>query len=208
MSISIKTETKSASKTHAERSAETRGKIVDAVVSCIAELGLKKTTTNAIAERAGVTWGALQHHFGGLNGCLIAAFDESFGRFVKTLGEPPSPQMELQQRVEIFVERSWAHYSSTHYLSMFQLLLNDVFEMDDKQWQQSQQNIIHAMDDVWKRFFQDVTPDKDKRRMLARYTHSVLTGLAVSYAYQWGSKQMKDELMLLRISILSQMKSG
>jgi AcrR family transcriptional regulator len=205
VSISIKSE-KAASKTHAERSAETRSKIVEAVVSCIAELGLKKTTTNAIAERAGVTWGALQHHFGGLDGCLIAAFDDSFGRFVKTVGEPPSPQEELQKRVAVFVERSWAHYSSAHYLSMFQLLLNDMFEMDDKQWQKSQQDIIHAMDDVWKRFFQDVIPDKDKRRMLARYTHSVLTGLAVSHSYQWGSSQMKDELILLRISILSQMK--
>jgi len=203
----MKTETKPVSKTHAERSAETRGKIVDAVVTCIAELGLKKTTTNAIAERAGVTWGALQHHFGGLNGCLIAAFDESFGRFVKTLGEPPPQQTALQGRVEIFVERAWAHYSSTHYLSMFQLLLNDVFAADDKQWQQSQQNIIHAMDDVWKRFFADVIPDKEKRRMLARYTHSVLTGLAVSHSYQWGSKQMKEELQLLQISLLSQLES-
>lgn len=205
MSIPVKPETRSAPKTHAERSAETRAKIVDAVVSCIAEAGLKKTTTNAIAERAGVTWGALQHHFGGLNGCLIAAFDESFGRFVKTLGQPPGQETALQKRVEIFVDRAWAHYSSTHYLSMFQLLLNDVFPADDKQWQQSQQNIIHAMDDVWKRFFSDVVPDKDKRRMLARYTHSVLTGLAVSYSYQWGSKQMKDELQLLQISLLSQM---
>ena len=193
-------------RTHAERSAETRGKIVDAVVDCIAEFGLKKTTTNAIAERAGVTWGALQHHFGDLNGCLIAAFDESFGRFVKTLGEPPPSETPLQKRVAIFIERAWLHYSSTHYLSMFQLLLNDFFEADDKQWQQSQQNIIHAMDDVWKRFFSDVVSDKEKRRMLARYTHSVLTGLAVSHSYQWGSKQMKEELALLQISVLSQMK--
>lgn len=193
-------------KTHAERSAETQSKIVDAVVSCIAELGLKKTTTNAIAERAGVTWGALQHHFGGLNGCLVAAFNESFGRFVKTLGEPPSQKEILSKRVEIFLERAWAHYSSAHYMSMFQLLLNDVFKADDKQWQQSQQNIILAMDDVWKRFFADVVPDKEKRRMLARYTHSVLTGLAVSYSYQWGSKQMKEELALLQTSLMSQMQ--
>jgi AcrR family transcriptional regulator len=203
----MKTENKPASKTHAERSAETRSKIVDAVVACIAELGLKKTTTNAIAERAGVTWGALQHHFGGLNGCLIASFDESFGRFVKTLGEPPAPKELLSKRVEIFIERAWSHYRSAHYMSMFQLLLNDVFEADDKQWQQSQQNIILAMDDVWKLFFADVVADKDKRRMLARYTHSVLTGLAVSHAYQWGSKQMKEELQLLQISLLSQMQS-
>jgi AcrR family transcriptional regulator len=196
---------KPVSRTHAERSAETRAKITAAVVECIAELGLKKTTTNAIAERAGVTWGALQHHFGGLSGCLVAAFDESFNRFVQTVGEPPQAG-SLEKRVEIFTQRAWLHYSSRHYLSMFQLLLNDMPGVDDRQWKQSQANIIIAMDDVWKKFFADVVPDKDKRRMLARYTHSVLTGLSVSHSHQWGSKEMREELVLLQRSLLSAMQ--
>jgi len=193
------------SRTHAERSAETKAKITAAVVECIAELGLKKTTTNAIAERAGVTWGALQHHFGGLNGCLVAAFDESFSRFVKTIGEPPSVDT-LEQRVAIFVQRAWQHYCSLHYLSMFQMLLNDMPDISDQQWEQSKKSIIVAMDDVWKKFFADVVPDKDRRRMLARYTHAVMTGLAVNNAYQWGSRQMPDELVLLQRSLLSAMQ--
>lgn len=194
------------SRTHAERSAETQRRIVDAVVACIAEYGLKKTTTNAIAEKAGVTWGALQHHFGGLNGCLIAAFDASFGRFVQTLGEPPPASVALEKRVAVFVERAWLHYSSSHYLSMFQLLLNDLFDVEDKRWQQSRANIIVAMDDVWKHFFEDVVPDRDKRRMLARYTHAVLTGLSVNHSHQWGTRQMKEELQLFEQSLLSQMR--
>jgi AcrR family transcriptional regulator len=192
------------SRTHAERSAETRAKITAAVVECIAELGLKKTTTNAIAERAGVTWGALQHHFGGLSGCLIAAFNESFNRFVKTIGDPPATE-SLEKRVEIFTQRAWQHYSSQHYLSMFQMLLNDMTDVSDQQWEQSKKSIIVAMDDVWKKFFADVVPDKDKRRMLARYTHAVLTGLAVNHAHQWGTRQMQDELVLLQRSLLSAM---
>lgn len=197
---------KPAPKTHAERSADTRRRIVDAVVACIAEYGLKKTTTNAIAEKAGVTWGALQHHFGGLDGCLIAAFDASFGRFVQTLGEPPAVTEPLEKRVAVFVDRAWLHYSSSHYLSMFQLLLNDLFDTEDLRWQQSRANIIIAMDDVWKRFFEDVVPDKEKRRMLARYTHAVLTGLSVNHSHQWGTKQMKEELDLFAQSLLSQMR--
>jgi len=192
-------------KTHAERSAETRSKIIAAVVECIAEVGLKKTTTNAIADRAGVTWGALQHHFGGLEGCLIAAFNESFHRFVETLGEPPQEGESLDKRVEIFVSRAWQHYSSTHYLSMFQLLLIDMSDVNNLQWQQSQKNIVLAMDEVWKNFFEDVVPDIIKRNMLARYTHSVLTGLAVSYFHQWGDKAMKEELKILRRGLCEEM---
>ncbi len=191
-------------RSHAARSAETREKIITAVVECIAELGLKKTTTNAIADKAGVTWGALQHHFGGLNGCLIAAFNDSFQRFVVTLGEPPR-DIALEERVSVFVDRAWQHYSSRHYLSMFQLLLNDMSSVEDDKWQQSQLQIVVAMDEVWKNFFEDVVPDIKKRRMLARYTHSVLTGFAVSYSYDWGGNRMQEEVVLLKQSLFSQM---
>ena len=197
--------TKPPSRTHAERSAETRAKIPAAVVECIAELGLKRTTTNAIAERAGVTWGALQHHFGGLSGCLVAAFDDSFNRFVKTIGEPQLSDT-LDKRVEVFTQRAWAHYSSKHYLSMFQLLLNDLSDVSDPQWDQSVKNILVAMDEVWKKHFADVVPDKDKRRVLARYMHAVMTGLAVNHANQWGTPRMEEELVLLQRSLLSAMR--
>ena len=47
-----------------ERTAETRERVMAAVVESIAEVGYPKTTANEIARRAGVTWGAVQHHFG------------------------------------------------------------------------------------------------------------------------------------------------
>jgi AcrR family transcriptional regulator len=46
-----------------ERSRTTRRALVDAAVSCIAELGWDRTTMTVIAERAGVSRGAVQHHF-------------------------------------------------------------------------------------------------------------------------------------------------
>jgi len=52
-----------APRTQAERRAATRFALLDATVDCLAEEGYAKTTTRRIAERAGVTPGALQHHF-------------------------------------------------------------------------------------------------------------------------------------------------
>ena len=51
-------------RSHAERRAETRAKIIDGVVESIAEIGLAATTATEIARRSGATWGAVQHHFG------------------------------------------------------------------------------------------------------------------------------------------------
>ena len=41
-------------------------------VECIAELGFQRTTAQEITRRAGVTWGAVQHHFGDKDGILLA----------------------------------------------------------------------------------------------------------------------------------------
>ena len=59
-------------RSHAERTAATRLRIVEAVIESIAEVGFQRTTAVEITRRAGVTWGAVQHHFGDKDGILIA----------------------------------------------------------------------------------------------------------------------------------------
>src|ERR1700712_5386904 len=46
-----------------ERSRTTRRRLVEAAAECIAEQGWHGTTVAVIAERAGVSRGAAQHHF-------------------------------------------------------------------------------------------------------------------------------------------------
>jgi AcrR family transcriptional regulator len=51
-------------RTQSERSASTRARILEATVSSLYEFGYHRTTTQRIEQRAGVTRGALLHHFG------------------------------------------------------------------------------------------------------------------------------------------------
>ena len=62
-------------RSHAERTAETRCRVMAAVVESIADVGYQKTTSAEIARRAGVTWGAVQHHFGDKDGILMAVLE-------------------------------------------------------------------------------------------------------------------------------------
>lgn len=48
---------------HALRSAATRGKLIDATVECLHRLGFGATTTVAVTAQAGVSRGAMLHHF-------------------------------------------------------------------------------------------------------------------------------------------------
>jgi AcrR family transcriptional regulator len=163
-------------RTHAERTAETRQRVKAAVVECIAELGFHRTTGSEIARRAGVSWGAVQHHFGDKNGVLAAAIEESFNRFAAALGEPDPDRPALEDRVSDFIARAWTHFGSDDYRTTFEILLNLPPEMDSA-WAQG---MLGTWTSIWQRFFPDCRlPERDVAELM-HYAVSVLSGLATT----------------------------
>ena len=143
-----------ARRTHAERTAETRAKILAAVVECIAEIGLQRTTAVEIARRAGVTWGAVQHHFGGKEELLMAVLETSFEHFASRLRAIPIEGLSLEARSARFVEHAWEHFASREYASTFEILLDHLRRTPPPgaSWQV---RMSRAWDGVWRRFFGD-----------------------------------------------------
>lgn len=60
---------------NAERLAETRARVLDAVIDSLAERGYAATSTTEVARRSGLTRGAQLHHFGTKERMMIAAVD-------------------------------------------------------------------------------------------------------------------------------------
>ncbi len=60
-------------RTQEERSSETRTRLLDATVECLIERGYAGTTTSAVQERAGVSRGALMHHYSSKADLMVAA---------------------------------------------------------------------------------------------------------------------------------------
>ena len=52
-----------APRTQQARREATRNALLEATIQCLVQQGYAGTTTRAVAERAGVSAGALQHHF-------------------------------------------------------------------------------------------------------------------------------------------------
>jgi AcrR family transcriptional regulator len=89
--------------TQVERSAATRGKLLDATIECLSELGWSATTTTVIAERAGVSRGAQLHHFPTKDKLVLTAIDhllqqrdaEFRAKFTKLERRGPAEAIEL-----------------------------------------------------------------------------------------------------------------
>ncbi|MDQ6850635.1 MAG: TetR/AcrR family transcriptional regulator [Actinomycetota bacterium] len=58
-----------------DRSRATRARLLEAAITCLAELGYPASTVAVVAERAGVSRGAAQHHFRTRDALFTAALD-------------------------------------------------------------------------------------------------------------------------------------
>jgi AcrR family transcriptional regulator len=105
-----------------KRGDETRAKIIAETVRCIAEEGFPAATAKHVADRAGVTWGVIQYHFGDRNGLLMAVVDDGVAKLVDSLSTAQVSDLPLRQRVETVVDIAWECYSSPTSLAAFEIL--------------------------------------------------------------------------------------
>ncbi len=111
-------------RTQAERREATRTALLDAAVDCLAEDGYAQTTKRRIAERAGVSSGALQHHFASKAELLGEATRHISARMATewiAQGEPDVRSM--RRRHEQLLDRMWDIYRGPLYRAALQLLL-------------------------------------------------------------------------------------
>jgi TetR/AcrR family transcriptional regulator, regulator of cefoperazone and chloramphenicol sensitivity len=105
-----------------KRGDDTRTKIIDETVRCISEEGFAAATAKHVAERAGVTWGVIQYHFGDRSGLLRAVVDDGVARLVDSLSSADVSELDLRGRIEVVVDTAWSCYSSPTSLAAFEIL--------------------------------------------------------------------------------------
>ncbi|HST84178.1 MAG TPA: TetR/AcrR family transcriptional regulator [Kineosporiaceae bacterium] len=92
-----------------ERSRATRQQLLDAAVNCLVELGWAGSTVTVVAERAGVSRGAAQHHFPTREALVTAAVEHvtrvRTADIQRELDALPAGPMRTEVVVELIV--SW-----------------------------------------------------------------------------------------------------
>jgi AcrR family transcriptional regulator len=109
-------------RSHASRSEETQRKILDAALRVIQAHGLQKATMTEIAREAGVSAGALQHHYGSKDILITRIIDLIFEESKPDGDICPSVTLPVRQRAYAFVERAWQSiYGTERYLASWHL---------------------------------------------------------------------------------------
>lgn len=158
---------------------QTRQKVIQAAIDCIFEEGFNAAHTNRICERAGVSWGVLQYHFGDKDGLLQAVLDSIFTDFTSTLANTELSEGNLKQRVQLLIEVIWSLVSKPQYRVSMAILRNagksTESNIDDER-------LISLWADetaqLWETLFKDLVEKPAKSDSAKRILFAALRGFA------------------------------
>src|SRR5437764_9696661 len=98
--------------------------MIAAAVDTIVEEGYYRASSNRIAERAGVTWGVIQYHFGTREQLLLAVAQSGAEHLLTSLRDAEIHGDTVEARLDSLADAIWAHYSTPRFLAHVQVLLN------------------------------------------------------------------------------------
>ena len=190
-------------RTQKERSAETRRKLVGAAVEFICKNGFSALTTSCVAERAGVSRGALQHQFKTRFELLAAVIDhlsqEISGQMLALAESLPGQHHSLDNRMDAAIRAYWNIYTSTTFLAVLNIFLS--VKSDPAHYKPLQRHMLAFQkmnDEMWLKLVADSHATKPDLLAARRVLFSALRGLALGQVLGTQPRATEAEFRLIR----------
>jgi AcrR family transcriptional regulator len=173
----------------AQKSAATRNAILDSAIACIVELGYGRATTTAIAHKAGLSRGAMLHHFPSkldiIRGAVEHLHNKRLKAFRRAMSRVPPPGAD---RVALGVDAFFDHVRHPLFVAFLEL---SVAARTDTELAGILKPTAEAFEREWYRTAKEVFPEWHGRDAqfdialdLSRY---VMEGMAISFLTHRGS---------------------
>lgn len=134
------------------RRSETRARLLDATVECLIELGYAGTTTPIVCERAGLSRGALLHHYATKTELVIEAVGHlALKRAASLEGERAAVQQSADPMAAM-LDLIWASFSGPLFYAALELWVaartdHELLEP----LQRFERNVARAMGQTWRK---------------------------------------------------------
>jgi AcrR family transcriptional regulator len=187
----------------AQKSASTRNLIIEAAIKCFVDLGYARTTTTIIANKAGLSRGAMLHHFPSKIDIVRAAVEYLHAKRLRAFRKAMTKQTEKGgDHVRQGVEAYWAHVKHPLFVAFFELA---VAARTDKELAGILRPAQEAFEREWYKAALEVFPEWrgrghkfDLALDLSRY---VLEGMAISFLTHKETERDKRVLQYLEEEI-------
>jgi AcrR family transcriptional regulator len=196
-------------RTQEERSAETRGKLIEATIKAVSDRGYLNSTTAEIAERAGVSRGALQHQFRTKGDLLLAVLDFICQEFASRVSDIAGRGQSLESRCEDLVRTLWNIYSSPAYAAAIEVIIGARSDPEIYARIQAYRSLsVEVAERRWAEALSDVDVPPGRLSDILHFTVAALRGFSLHTAPAGDAEFYRRQLDLLRDSLIAALRAG
>lgn len=198
----LKTPRRGERRTNEERSTETRSALIEAVIESLCDVGYGKTTVHEICRRAGITTGAMQHHFGAKEDLFIAALDTLRTEIRDRLEAYTSTQAALDDKCHAIVLELWqTFYGPKRYLAVWEIGMGSRSEAGlRRKVLEHRKTTLNICAEIWKRTFAIKDDDDPEKIGSLHFTLSFLRGSVLHNALNPG-----DDIFAVQLTMLTRL---
>ena len=162
-----------------QRSLETRQLLMEATIECLCDMGFHRASTNEIVRRAGVSRGAMLHHYPTKRDLLVAAFawvHEEISADVETLVR--DAQQDDIEWSDLLDEMMTRYFSGRTWEAFVEIMVGARTDSEmQAQLRPIVANYYDRIDHVWQTHFTTHLPDSDVATLI-NLSLCVLRGMA------------------------------
>ena len=175
-------------RTQEERSTETKKRLLEATIDCLNELGYNKSGTVEIARRAGVSRGALMHHFPSKHDLIVATAEYHWNRITEEVRNLAMTMHGGQLSLDAFIDGIWNKVflirGSSATIEMI------IAARTDSKLRRELVPMLNRLysnyDEIWSQFFHNSGVSPERIEMLFDLTIELLRGMTLQ-------RVLKDE---------------
>ncbi len=190
-----------------QRSVITRAGLLDAVIANLIEAGYGNTTVRVVADRAGTSPGAVQHHFGTRDQMITAALAHLFDTFIQRLdhllGQTPAARGPDAEAREI-VAAMWDFYGSELNVAVQEIVIgartNPALH---REITALREKIVASYMSPWKKLMAHTTLAPQQQTDLMQFAISTLRGLALIQLYKHEDQRFFNRQLKILGSVIA-----
>jgi len=165
---------------NAERSAKTREKVLQATLDQIYECGIQASSTTEIVKRAGVSRGAMLHHFPAKEHLIATAVEKLLEDEIALIRQEAEAYASHEKTIEDFVDFLWERFSGRLFMVTLDFLSSA--RTDDKLRNAVIPVSLHfheSLNEIWMQFFPHKKMSSDQVQKLLNTTLCLMRGMGV-----------------------------